>query len=96
MGALHSYLRFLELEAFLLPRWGTPRKQSPAELRRYGVVYLDQNDGGDAVIRVDEAKSSAGGVERLRDDDAADYCGMNVGREIVGEKMGAGGELQLQ
>ena len=43
------------------------------------------------VVGVEEAERGAGGVEGLRDDDAADYCGMDFWRDFVGEKVGAGG-----
>ena len=52
---------------------------------------MDQDDGGDGVVGVDEAEGGAGSVEGLGDDDAADYCGMDFGRKIVYEEMGAGG-----
>ena len=52
---------------------------------------MNQDNRGDGVVGVDEAEGGAGGVERLGDDDAADYCGMDFRREIVDEEMGAGG-----
>lgn len=62
------------------------REQAPAELRGYGVVQLDQDDSGDAVVGVEEAECGAGGVERLGDDDAAHDCGVNLRGNVVGEK----------
>src|SRR5579863_2853877 len=67
-----------------------PGKQSPAELRRDGVVQLHQDDGGDAVIRPEEAQGGAGGVERLGDDDSAYHGGMKVGGAVVGKQVMAG------
>jgi len=52
---------------------------------------LDENDRGDGIVRVDKTERGAGGVEGLRYYDAADYGGVNFGREVVGEEMGVGG-----
>lgn len=52
---------------------------------------MHENNGGDAVIGVEEAEGGAGGVEGLGDGDAADYGGMDFGWEIVDEEMSAGG-----
>jgi hypothetical protein len=70
---------------------GFPREYSPAESGGDGVVDLHQNNGGDAVVGVEKTERGAGGVERLRDYNAADDGGMNFCRDVVGEKMGAGG-----
>ncbi len=67
------------------------RKQSPAEAGGDGVVQLDEDDGGDRPVCIQEAEGGAGGVERLGDDDAANYGRVDFRRKVVGEKVGAGG-----
>ncbi len=52
---------------------------------------MDQDNRRDGVVGIDEAEGGAGGVEGLRDDDAADDCGMDFRRKIVDEEMGTGG-----
>jgi hypothetical protein len=66
------------------------REQSPAEARGDGVVYLNEDDGGDCIVCVDEAEGGAAGVEGLRYDDTADHGGMDFAREVIGEEVGAG------
>lgn len=68
-----------------------PGEESPAESGGHGVVYLDQDYGGYAVVSVDEAKGRAGGVEGLGNYDAADYGGVDFGGEVVVDEMGTGG-----
>jgi hypothetical protein len=51
--------------------YGIARKHSPAEARGDGVVYLDQDDGSDRPVWVDETQSGAAGVEGLRDHNTA-------------------------
>jgi len=68
-----------------------PGEQSPAEAGGDGVVYLDEDYRGDAVVGVEEAEGGAGGVEGLGDYDAADYGGVDFLREVVGEQFVAGG-----
>jgi len=72
-------------------RVSVAEEKSPAKARGDGVVYLDEDYRGDGPIGVDEAECGAGGVEGLRDYDAADYGRMNFAREVVDEEMGAGG-----
>lgn len=71
--------------------YGFARKQSPAIARGDGVVYLDQDDGSDRTVWVDETQGGAAGVEGLRDDNAADDGGVDFRREIVDQEMGARG-----
>ena len=52
---------------------------------------MHQDDGGDAVVSVEKAECGASGVEGLRDYNAADDGGVDVGRSVIGEEVGAGG-----
>src|SRR3984893_18553536 len=87
-GRFRRQLRGVES---LLFASGSSRKQSPAEAWGDGVVYLYENNRCDAVVGVVKAERGAGGVEGLRDHDAADDCGMNIRRRILGKKPRASG-----
>jgi len=52
---------------------------------------LDEDYCGDGPIGIDETQRRADSVERLRNDDPADYGWMNLGWETVGEEFRAGG-----
>ena len=81
----------LKISNFCLVCRAVAGEESPAEFGGDGVVYLDEDYCGDGVVGVDEAEGGAGGVEGLGDYDAADYGGVDFGRKVVDEEMGAGG-----
>ena len=70
---------------------GSTRKQSPAQAGSNGVVYLHEHDRCDAVIGVEEAESGASCIKRLRDQDAADYGGVNFRGKVIDEEMRSSG-----
>jgi len=69
------------------------REQSPAESWGDGIVELHEDDGGDGEISVDEAERRTGGIETLRDHDAADHRRLYFWWKVVGEKMRASGVI---
>ena len=71
--------------------WRLAGEESPAESGGDGVVYLDEDYRGYAVVGVDYAECRTCGVEGLGDDEAADDGGVNFGRDVIAEEMGAGG-----
>ena len=52
---------------------------------------MHEDDGGDGVVRAYKAEGGTAGVEGLGDYDAADDGGVDFWREVVGEKVTAGG-----
>src|SRR3974390_2188947 len=68
-----------------------PRKQSPAKSWSDGVVQLNQNNCGNAVVRVEKAEGGAAGVEGLRDHYAADDGRVNFLRDPFFEQLRAPG-----
>jgi hypothetical protein len=57
-----------------------------------GVVELEEDDGGDADVGVDDAEGGAGGIPELGDDDAAAEGGFCFEGDIFADEVGADGE----
>ena len=66
-------------------------KESPAKAGSDGVVYLHEHYRSDAVVGVEEAESGATRIKRLRDQDAADYGGVNFRGKVIDKEMSSRG-----